>query len=142
MKFKKNKQTRRHLRFFRAVFGYRPPYKVLLDGNYLHAIVAGAAADAAAPAELLERLLEGKIRPFLSSCIIAELKALGPEVAGAPKLGAALPLGASPAPARCPARALREPPPLAAASPHFPEAVSPCPPRSHLTQPPSGRQST
>ncbi len=38
MRRKKHKHTRRALRFYRISFGFRPPYKVLLDGNFVHAL--------------------------------------------------------------------------------------------------------
>ena len=40
MRRKKHKHTRRTLRFYRINFGFRPPYKVLLDGNFVHALDA------------------------------------------------------------------------------------------------------
>lgn len=38
MRRKKQKHTRRTLRFYRIQYGHRPPYKVLLDGNFVHAL--------------------------------------------------------------------------------------------------------
>ena len=40
MRRKKHKHTRRALRFYRITHGFRPPYKVLLDGNFVHALDA------------------------------------------------------------------------------------------------------
>ena len=38
MKRKKHKHVRRTLRFYRMNHGFRPPYKVLVDGNFVHAL--------------------------------------------------------------------------------------------------------
>ena len=38
MRRKKHKATRRALRFYRISHGFRQPYKVLLDGNFVHAL--------------------------------------------------------------------------------------------------------
>ena len=38
MRRKKHKHTRRSLRHYRITHGFRPPYKVLLDGNFVHAL--------------------------------------------------------------------------------------------------------
>lgn len=37
MRVKKQKQVRRHVRFFKACCGFREPFKVLCDGNFVHA---------------------------------------------------------------------------------------------------------
>ena len=36
----KHKKTRRAMRFYRINHSFRPPYKVLLDGNFVHAVEA------------------------------------------------------------------------------------------------------
>ena len=38
MRRKKHKHTRRAVRFYRINFGFRPPYKVLMDGNFVNAV--------------------------------------------------------------------------------------------------------
>lgn len=40
MRRKKHKNVRRTVRFYRINYGFRPPYKVLLDGNFEHALQA------------------------------------------------------------------------------------------------------
>ena len=40
MRRKKHKHTRRALRFYRIQHGFRPPYKVLVDGYFVHALEA------------------------------------------------------------------------------------------------------
>jgi U3 small nucleolar RNA-associated protein 23 len=40
MRRKKHKQTRKAIRFYKINFGFRPPFKVILDGNFVHALEA------------------------------------------------------------------------------------------------------
>ena len=40
MRRKKHKQTRRAVNFFKVNYGFHEPYKVLLDGNFIHATTA------------------------------------------------------------------------------------------------------
>ena len=40
MRRKKQKSTKKAVRFYKINFGFRPPYKVLLDGNFVHAVDA------------------------------------------------------------------------------------------------------
>lgn len=37
MRRKKHKQTRRATNYYRINYGFHEPYKVLLDGNFIHA---------------------------------------------------------------------------------------------------------
>lgn len=36
MKVKRQKQVRKTIRFYKVCFGFKEPYKVLLDGNFIH----------------------------------------------------------------------------------------------------------
>lgn len=36
MRVKKQKQLRRHVRFYKTCFGFRDPFKVLCDGTFVH----------------------------------------------------------------------------------------------------------
>lgn len=86
MRRKRHKATRRALRFFRIAAGFREPYKVLLDGNFVHALRGTA------PEEALTRLLGARCRALTTRCVLAELATL-PECAEAlhaAKRGAAL----------------------------------------------------
>ena len=40
MRRKRQKTTRRAMRFYRINFGFRPPFKVLVDGNFVHAVLS------------------------------------------------------------------------------------------------------
>lgn len=40
MRRRKHKHARRSMAFYRVQFGFREPFKVLLDGNFLHATLA------------------------------------------------------------------------------------------------------
>ena len=37
MRQKRNKRVRRAVQFYKVAHGFKEPYKVLLDGNFLHA---------------------------------------------------------------------------------------------------------
>ncbi len=38
MRRKKHKAIRKAMRFYRINYGFRPPYKVLVDGNFVHSL--------------------------------------------------------------------------------------------------------
>lgn len=40
MRRRKHKHVRRAMAFYRLHFGFREPFKVLLDGNFVHATLA------------------------------------------------------------------------------------------------------
>lgn len=83
MRRKKHKHTRRALRFYRISFGFRPPYKVLLDGNFVHALDQMKKGESK---DLVARLLGDQVKCYTTSCVQHELKKLGKEVAGARQL--------------------------------------------------------
>ncbi|KAF8069611.1 UTP23 [Scenedesmus sp. PABB004] len=76
MRRKKQKHTRRSVSFYKINYGFREPFKVLLDGNFLHACLA---ANMGHLQELLARLVGGEVRLFTTPCISGELRGLGPE---------------------------------------------------------------
>jgi rRNA-processing protein FCF1 len=78
MRVKRQKQHRRLLRFYRIVYQLNPAYKVLLDGNFIHAAVQQKADLAVQVARVL---LDEPTKLLVSSCVIAELSALGPSLA-------------------------------------------------------------
>ncbi|WIA30019.1 hypothetical protein OEZ86_000116 [Tetradesmus obliquus] len=78
MRRKKHKHTRRSVSFYKVNYGFREPFKVLLDGNFLHATLA---ANMPHLQELLSRLLGGEVKLFTTPCISKELKALGADFA-------------------------------------------------------------
>ena len=82
MRRKRHKATRRALRFLRVNCGFREPYKVLLDGNFVHALRTGPGGGATTPDVAVARLLGGRARVLTTRCVLAELAALGGEYAG------------------------------------------------------------
>ena len=40
MRRKKHKQTRKAVRFYKINYGFRSPFKVIMDGNFVHALEA------------------------------------------------------------------------------------------------------
>ena len=77
MRRKRHKATRRTLRFLRVNAGFREPYKVLLDGNFAHALRTGPGGGTTAPDAVVARLLGGRARVLTTRCVLAELSALG-----------------------------------------------------------------
>jgi U3 small nucleolar RNA-associated protein 23 len=63
MRRRKHKNVRRAVRFFKVLHGFREPYKVLLDGNFVHVMREMAAGD---PREKIPQLLGAKCRCFVT----------------------------------------------------------------------------
>ncbi|KAJ7280503.1 hypothetical protein O6H91_Y371600 [Diphasiastrum complanatum] len=79
MKVLKQKRFRKTVRFYKACFAFREPFKVLCDGNFLHFTLSqrlGSLQDA------LPSLLGAATKAFVTRCIIAELKQLGESFSG------------------------------------------------------------
>ncbi|CAM6118063.1 unnamed protein product [Calypogeia fissa] len=79
MRVKRQKQVRRHVRFYKTCCGFREPFRVLCDGNFVHAVLAarvGSLQDA------LPALLGGSAKALVTRCVIAELKKLGEPFSG------------------------------------------------------------
>ncbi|GAQ82813.1 PIN domain containing protein [Klebsormidium nitens] len=81
MKVKRQKQVRKTIRFYKVCFGFKEPYKVLLDGNFIHQSVHSQAAGQGAIRDVLHKFFSGATKPMVTRCISAELRALGPEFA-------------------------------------------------------------
>ena len=74
MRLQRAKQYRKHLRFFKIVFGITEPYQMLLDGNFVHICLSKKFN----VADRLTKLLQGsRIAICTTRCIIAELESLG-----------------------------------------------------------------
>eukprot|EP00899_Mesostigma_viride_P015252 jgi/Mesvir1/23728/Mv25771-RA.1 len=80
MKGKRLKQTRKHVRFFKVCFGFRAPFKVLMDGNFIHQNLA-LTSSLGSVSESIPKLLGFPTRVFVTRCIQAELRSLGPKYA-------------------------------------------------------------
>eukprot|EP00884_Botryococcus_braunii_P001476 jgi/Botrbrau1/11329/Bobra.0038s0088.1 len=77
MRRKKHKHARRAVRFYKINGGFREPYKVLLDGNFLHVLLKSSLVENMR--DVLAKLLGGPVKAYITPCILKELKGLGPE---------------------------------------------------------------
>ncbi|CAM9597168.1 unnamed protein product [Ascophyllum nodosum] len=100
MRVTRAKQYRKHLRFFRIVYGIVPPYKVILDGNFIHCCVSSNVDIQQRIASVLQG---AKLQLYVPQAARKELKALGTKFEKAYKFAAgycrALPSTAVEAPA-------------------------------------------
>lgn len=81
MRLLRNKRNRKTLEFFRLAFGARPPYKVLVDGNFIAQAVS--MQQDAAFERLIQQLLGDTTFLHVTDCVVAELVALGAPAARA-----------------------------------------------------------
>jgi U3 small nucleolar RNA-associated protein 23 len=91
MRLQRNKQNRKTLNFLRLLFGVHPPYRVLLDGNFL----ATCARFKIEWRRLLPKLLQvdaALVHLHVTECVLAELESLGERAAAAAAEARALPL--------------------------------------------------
>ncbi|GIL65245.1 hypothetical protein Vafri_19059, partial [Volvox africanus] len=80
MRRKKHKQTRRATNYYRINYGFHEPYKVLLDGNFIHATRAMNLSDLDVH---LPKLLGGTCKLYTTKCVTQELVSLGKEFSAA-----------------------------------------------------------
>ena len=73
MKVKQGKKTRKSMAMYQHVFGFRTPYRVLCDGNFLQAALDMKLF----VKDLLPKTLLGPCVPVVSKCIRGELQQLG-----------------------------------------------------------------
>lgn len=74
MRRKKHKAARRIVRYYKLHFGFREPYKVLLDGNFIHAVTQLKYQENIE--SIVSNLLGGNVKLLVSACVIRELKGL------------------------------------------------------------------
>ena len=76
MRVKKHSKHRKAVKFYSTCFGFREPYKVLIDGTFVHHLITQRLLPAD---EALRDLLSASRAPalFTSKCIVAELRRLG-----------------------------------------------------------------
>ncbi|EER99255.1 hypothetical protein BDA96_02G291600 [Sorghum bicolor] len=76
MRVKKRSKNRKAVKFYTTCFGFREPYKVLIDGTFVHHLLTQRLLPAD---ETLRDLLSASRTPalFTSKCINAELRRLG-----------------------------------------------------------------
>ncbi|XP_071707694.1 rRNA-processing protein utp23 [Rutidosis leptorrhynchoides] len=74
MGIKKQKRHRRIVRFYKTCFGFRPPFKVLCDGTFIHHLFINNII----PADTsISKILGDPVKLFTTRCVLAELKSLG-----------------------------------------------------------------
>ncbi|XP_062221430.1 uncharacterized protein LOC133920863 [Phragmites australis] len=76
MRVKKRSRHRKAVKFYATCFGFREPYKVLLDGTFVHHLLSQRLLPAD---DALRSLLSASRTPALSTskCVLAELRRLG-----------------------------------------------------------------
>ncbi|OQE28390.1 hypothetical protein PENSTE_c003G07875 [Penicillium steckii] len=74
MRAKRSKKYRKLMHQYEMTFGFREPYQVLVDSNFLHAVDSFKME--LLPA--LERTLQGKPKPLLTKCSLAAIMAAQP----------------------------------------------------------------
>eukprot|EP00958_Prasinococcus_capsulatus_P016064 scaffold1766_cov401-Prasinococcus_capsulatus_cf.AAC.21 len=79
MKYQKVKQTRRVVRFYRVSFDFREPFRVFVDGSFLHSCIQKRLG---VPKDLFAKLLGTDVKVFTSKCVQADLRQKGEEYAG------------------------------------------------------------
>lgn len=83
MRVKRARKVRKYLRYYRSAHGFREPFKVIVDGNFIAAcekLSLGLAADVVA------KFLGSSARDvkvFTTRCVQDELRNMGPEYKGA-----------------------------------------------------------
>lgn len=82
MKLKKARNSRRRLSFYRAAYGFKPPFSVLVDGT---AVVTSLNLKVSLEDEL-PKLLGGKVRLLVPKAVVSELRAFGPRFQEAERL--------------------------------------------------------
>lgn len=86
MKVKRHKKIRKYTEFYQITYGIRPPYKILLDGDYLQAALEGKIRIV----EQLPKLLQQKATPMVTKCVVHDLQQKGKHYRGAAMIGSNL----------------------------------------------------
>ena len=73
MKGKRQKHLRKCLTFYEKNFGYKPPYKLLIDGTFCKAALKFKVNIM----EQMPKYLGGEVKYFTTKCCLAECEALG-----------------------------------------------------------------
>ncbi|CAI5522796.1 unnamed protein product [Closterium sp. Naga37s-1] len=74
MRVKRQREVRRHVRFYRTSCGFREPFKAVCDGTFLHHVTRLRLSPLATS---LPKLLGFPTRVYITRCILAELQRLG-----------------------------------------------------------------
>ena len=73
MKIKRQKTVRKFVLFYKSSFGYRAPFRILIDGTFCKAALNFQINIS----EQLSKYLDAEVRMFTTSCALAECQALG-----------------------------------------------------------------
>jgi hypothetical protein len=68
MGVKKQKQLRRHIRFYKTCFGFREPFKVICDGTFLHYNISKKLGS---PQDILPSFLGAAAKAFVTRFAIS-----------------------------------------------------------------------
>ncbi|KAG0414221.1 hypothetical protein HPB47_008649 [Ixodes persulcatus] len=79
MRINRYKRVQRHLTFYKNVFGFRPPFQILVDGTFC----AAALKYKVNIREQMPKYLNDEVKLCTTVCAIAESEKLGPAVYGA-----------------------------------------------------------
>ncbi|XP_038906640.1 rRNA-processing protein UTP23 homolog isoform X2 [Benincasa hispida] len=74
MGIKKQKRQRRAVRFYTTCCGFRPPFKIFLDGTFVHHLISNQIMPAD---DAIAKTVGDKVKLFTSRCVRLELRALG-----------------------------------------------------------------
>ena len=72
MRIKRGKKYHKYVNFFRVVYKFRAPFKVLTDGNFFHHSVK----EAMDLKHLMNKILEDQPFIFMNKCIMREIENL------------------------------------------------------------------
>lgn len=78
MRIKRGKKYHKYVNFYRTVYKFVPPFKVLLDGNFFHHTVKEQINIRLQ----LHRILQDQPFIFLTKCVMRELENAGEDVLG------------------------------------------------------------
>ena len=79
MRVKRARKVRKYLRYYRSAHGFREPYKVICDGNFIAACVKLNLGDAK---DVVAKYLGSNakdVKVFTTRCVQDELRNMGPE---------------------------------------------------------------
>ncbi|GMH32983.1 hypothetical protein BSKO_00817 [Bryopsis sp. KO-2023] len=78
MGIKSRKRIRKNLEFYSSTFGFREPYKVLVDGNFLHFMRETQLCEVQ---DVLGKACNAKFVAYSTKCVSWELREMGSEFA-------------------------------------------------------------
>lgn len=87
MKVKRHKRIRKHTQFYKQTYGIKPPYKILMDGQFIQAALEGKVRID----EQVPKTLQEKSTMYVTKCVMHKLKEGGPFYRGAVMIGSKYP---------------------------------------------------